>query len=46
VAEQNPVWNNRAVPYLEKKKNNSAEKEGVLSLSFPSLLPETRKMET
>ena len=36
VAEQNPVWNNRAVPYLEKKKNNSAEKEGVLSLfSFP-----------
>jgi len=46
------LWLNRTLcgitwqyTLLGKTENNSAEKVS-LSLSFPSLLPETRKMET
>ena len=36
AAEENPVWiKHGSTPYMEKKENNSAEKEGFLNASLP-----------
>jgi len=51
AAEQNPLWN-KTWKYilLGKKENKTAEKEGLLYASLPTLptshLPITRKIET
>jgi len=48
VVEQNPVWNNITVHPTWENENIIVQRreEGFLSLFFPSLLAETRKMET